>query len=72
MNQPVRWVTKAEAVEEMGISLFTLDRMIRKGKIEVSREGHRIYVRIEGPAYVSDEELLRRPIIREGELERTV
>ena len=72
MNQPVRWVTKEEAAEELEISLSTLDRMIRKGEIEVSREGRRVYVRMHGPEYLSDEELLRRAIIREDELERTV
>ncbi len=72
MNEPVRWVTKAEAAEELEISLSTLDRMIRKGEVEVSREGRRVYVRMEGPAYPSDTELLRRAIAREGELERTV
>ena len=70
MNQPVRWVTKAEAAEEMDISLSTLDRMIRKGEVEVSRERRRVYVRMEGPAYLSDAELLRRAIARERELER--
>ncbi len=72
MNEPVRWVTKAAAAAELEISLSTLDRMIRKGEIEVSREGRRIYVRMEGPAYLTDEELLRRAIVREDELERTV
>ena len=72
MNEPVRWVTKAEAAEELEVSLSTLDRMIRKGEVEVSREGRRVYVRMEGPAYPSDGELLRRAIAREEELERTV
>ena len=72
MNEPARWVTKAEAAEELEISLSTLDRMIRKGEVEVSRESRRVYVRMEGPAYPSDGELLRRAIAREGELERTV
>ena len=72
MNEPVRWVTKAEAAEELEISLSTLDRMIRKGEVEVSREGRRVYVRMEGPAYPSDGELLRRAVAREEELERTV
>ena len=72
MNEPVRWVTKAEAAEELEVSLSTLDRMIRKGEVEVSREGRRVYVRMEGPAYPSDGELLRRAVAREEELERTV
>ncbi len=72
MNQPVRWVTKAEASEELEISLSTLDRKIRKGEVEVRREGRRVFIRMEGPAYLSDEELLLRSIAREEELERTV
>ena len=72
MKEPVRWVTKAEAAEEMEISLSTLDRKIRSGEIEVVREGRRVYVRMQGPEYLSDEELLRRAIAREEELERTV
>ena len=71
INQPVRWVTKAEAAEELEISLSTLDRKIRTGEVEVRREGRRVYVRMEGE-YITDEELLRRTIIREDELERTV
>ena len=71
MNQPVRWVTKAEAAEEMEISLSTLDQKIRNGEVEVRREGRRGYVRMEGE-YITDDELLRRTIIREDELQRTV
>ena len=72
MNEPVRWVTKAEAAEELEISLSTLDRKIRSGEVEVVREGRRVYVRMRGPEYLSDEELLRRSIAREEELERIV
>ena len=72
MDEPVRWVAKAEAAEELEISLSTLDRKIRKGEVEVVREGRRVYVRMRGPEYLSDEELLRRAIAREHELERTV
>ena len=71
MDEPVRWVTKAEAAEELEVSLSTLDRMIRRGEVEVRREGRRVYVQMEGE-YVSDEEMLRRAVAREGELERTV
>ena len=71
MNKPVRWVTKAEAAEELEVSLSTLDRKIRTGEVEVRREGRRVYVRMEGE-YITDEELLRRAIIRQDELERTV
>ena len=72
MDEPVRWVTKAEAAEELEISLSTLNRKIRMGEIEVVREGRRVFVRMRGPEYLSDEELLRRAIAREHELERTV
>ena len=72
MDEPVRWVTKVEAAEELEISLSTLDRKIRKGEVEVAREGSRVYVRMHGPEYLSDEEMLRRAIAREDELERTV
>ncbi len=71
MDEPVRWVTKAEAAEELEISLSTLDRKIRTGEVDVRREGKRVFVRMEGE-YITDEELLRRAIIREDELERTV
>ena len=72
MDEPVRWVTKAEAAQELEVSLSTLDRMIRKGEVEVARESRRVYVRMHGPEDLSDEELLRRAIAREDELERTV
>ena len=72
MDEPVRWVTKVEAAEELEISLSTLDRKIRRGEIEMVREGRRVYVRMHGPEYLSDEELLRRADARERELQRTV
>ncbi len=72
MDEPIRWVTKAEAAEELEISLSTLDRKIRMGEIEVVREGRRVYVRMQGSEYLSDAELLRRAIAREDELQRTV
>ena len=72
MDERVRWVTKAEAAEELEVSLSTVDRMIRRGEVEVRREGRRVYVRMHGPEYLSDEELLRRSIAREDELQRTV
>ena len=72
IDEPVRWVTKAEAAEELEISLSTLDRKIRKGDVEIVREGRRIYVRMQGSEYLSDEDLLRRAVAREDELERTV
>ena len=71
MDERVRWVTKAEAAEELEVSLSTLDRMIRRGEIEVRRERRRVYVRMKGE-YVSDEELLRWAVVRERDLERTV
>ena len=72
MAEGVRWVSKAEAARELEVSISTLDRMIRRGEVEVRREGRRVYVRLEGPEYVSDEELLRRAIVREDKLQRTV
>ena len=72
VDEPVRWVTKAEAAEELGISLSTLDRKIRKREVEVAREGRRVYVRMEGPGYLNDEELLHLAMTREEELQRTV
>ena len=72
MNEQARWVTKAEALRELEVSISTLDRMIRKGEIEVRREGRRVYVRLEGPEHVSDDELLRRALAREDKLQRTV
>ncbi len=72
MDEPDRWVTKAEAAQELEISLSTLDRKIRKGEVETVREGRRVYVRMHGPEQLSDDELLRRAIIRVDELERTV
>ena len=72
MDEQVRWVTKAEAARELEVSLSTLDRKIRRGEIEVRREGRRAYVRLEGPEYVSDDELLRRSLAREDKLQRTV
>ena len=72
MSEQVRWVSKAEAAEELEISMSSLDRMIRRGDVEVRREGRRVYVRMEGPEYLSDEELLLRSVAREDELRRTV
>ena len=72
MAEQVRWVTKAEAVREMEVSVSTLDRMIRRGEIKVRREGRRVYVRLEGPEYVSDDELLRRSLAQEDKLQRRV
>ena len=65
-----RWVAKAEAAREMEVSISTLDRMIRRGEVEVRREGRRVYVRMEGPERASDEELLRRALGREDKLQR--
>ena len=47
-----RLLTKAEACQELGISLSTLDRRIASGEIKVKREPrgrrHRVYVVMEG------------------------
>ena len=72
MEEPVRWVSKVEAAEELEVSLSTLDRMIRRGEVVVRRESRRVHVRMQGPEYLSDEELLRRAVAREEELQRTV
>ena len=72
MDERVRWVTKAEAARELEMSLSTLDRKIRRGEIKVRREGRRVHVRLEGPEYVSEDELLRRSLVREDKLQRTV
>ena len=32
MEEQARWVTKADAAEELEVSLSTLDRMIRRGR----------------------------------------
>ena len=63
---------KAEAAREMRVSLSTLDRRIKKGEVEVFREGRRVFVRMHGPEQISDARLLRQAMAREVELERTV
>lgn len=65
-------MTKAEAARELERSLSTLDRKIRRGEIEVRSEGRRVYVRLKGPEYVTDDEMLRRSLVREDKLQRTV
>ncbi len=72
MDEPVRWVSKDMAARELEVSLSTLDRRIRDGEVEVLREGRRVYVRVEGPEYLSDEELLLRAKARMDELEEAV
>ena len=65
-------MSKAEAAEELEVSLFTRDRMVRMGEVEVAREGRRVYVRMHQPGYQSDGELLRRSVAGDEELQRTV
>ena len=72
MEEPVRWVSKDAAARELEVSLSTLDRKIRNREVEVLREGRRVYVRVEGPEYLSDEEMLRRAKARTDELEEAV
>ncbi len=72
MDEPVRWVSKDVAARELEVSLSTLDRKIRNDEVEVLREGRRVYVRVDGPEYLSDEELLRRARDRTDELEEAV
>ena len=72
VKDEVHWVDKGEAARELEVSLSTLDRMIRKGEVEVGREGRRVYVKLPGPRYPSDRELLIRARTRVERLERTV
>lgn len=72
VKDDVHWVDKGEAARELEVSLSTLDRMIRKGEVEVGREGWRVYVKLPGPRYLSDRELLRQARVRVEQLERTV
>ncbi len=72
VKDEVHWVDKGEAARELEVSLSTLDRMIRKGEVEVGREGRRVYVKLPGPRYPSDRELLRQARARVERLERTV
>ena len=68
----VHWVDKGEAARELEVSLSTLDRMIRKGEVAVERRGRRVYVKLPGPRYPSDRELLRQARARVELLESTV
>jgi hypothetical protein len=43
--------------------------MIRRGEVEVRREGRRVYVRMHGPEYLSDDELLGRAFNKVDDLE---
>ena len=72
VKDEVHWVDKGEAARELEVSLSTLDRMIRKGEVEVAREGRRVFVKMAGPRYPSDRELLRNARTRVERLERTV
>ena len=60
-----------EAAQELKISLSTLERKIRRGEVEAAREGRRVYVRMRGPEYLSDDELLRRALDRADEFRQT-
>ena len=71
VKNEVHWVDKGEAARELEVSLSTLDRMIRKGELEVAREGRRVYVKLAGPRYPSDREMLRNARTRVERLERT-
>ena len=72
MSEDVHWVEKGEAARELEVSLSTLDRMIRKREVEVAREGRRVYVKLAGPRYPSDRELLCQARTKVERLERTV
>ena len=60
-----------EAAQELEISLSTLERKVRRGEVEAAREGRRVYVRMRGPEYLSDDELLRRALDRADEFRQT-
>ena len=72
MADDVHWVDKEAAARELEVSPLTPDRMIRKGELEVAREGRRVCVKLAGPRYPSDRELLRRARTRVEQLERRV
>ena len=72
MDEPGRWVTKAEAAQELEMSLSTpwTGRSGRE-RSRFLREGRRVYVRMHGAELMSDEELLERTIANLDESERT-
>ena len=72
MKDEVHWVEKGEAARELEVSLSNLDRMIRKGEMEVVREGRKVYVKLPGPPCPSNRELLRQAMAMVERLERTV
>ena len=72
MKDEVHWVEKGEAARELEVSLSNLDRMIRKGELEVVREGRKVYVKLPGPPCPSNRELLRQAMAMVERLERTV
>ena len=67
-----RWITKSQAVRELGISLSTLDRQIKEGEREAVRQGRRVYVLVRGPEDPSNEVLLYRAWDRIDELKSAV
>ena len=67
-----RWVTKSQAVRELGISLSTLDRQIKAGEREAVRQDRRVYVLVTGPEDPNDEVLLYRARVRIDELKSVV
>ena len=67
-----RWVTKSQAVRELGISLSTLDRQIKAGDREAVRQDRRIYVLARVPEDPSDDVLLDRAWDRIDELKSAV
>ena len=70
MDEPVRWVTKAEAAEELEVSLSTLDRKIRNGEVEVRREGRRVFVRDGGGSTSPTRNCCAGPSTGSGSLNR--
>ena len=58
MESPGRWIRMDQATEEMGISLSTLDRMIRRGEVKAVKQDRSVYVLVHGPEPLSDRDLL--------------
>ena len=69
-----RLLTKAEACQELGISLSTLDRRIASGEIEVRREPrgrrHRIYVILGGDMQENGAAPKSKDMLQEEDRER--
>ena len=65
-------VESRDALERRDLRLWCSASWVIGSRYFSLKEGRRVYVRMEGPEHVSDEELLRRALVREGKLQRTV